>query len=104
MNLLARIFRGRAAGTLQTQPQPDRAHVRADNGGYVYPLDRWARVDRFLILGSEGGTYYATEDRLTKENAVNLVDAVREDGRRVVAIIQGVYESGRSGRPVKLSD
>jgi predicted dehydrogenase len=26
-----------------------------------------------------------------------------EDGRRVVAIIQGVYESGRSGRPVKLS-
>lgn len=25
-----------------------------------------------------------------------------EDGRRVVAIIQGVYESGRSGRPVKL--
>jgi predicted dehydrogenase len=27
-----------------------------------------------------------------------------QDGRRVVAIIQGVYESGRSGRPVKLSD
>ncbi len=27
-----------------------------------------------------------------------------EDGRRVVAIIQGVYESGRTGRPVKLSN
>jgi UDP-N-acetyl-2-amino-2-deoxyglucuronate dehydrogenase len=27
-----------------------------------------------------------------------------EDGRRVVAIIQGVYESGRTGRPVKLTD
>jgi predicted dehydrogenase len=26
------------------------------------------------------------------------------DGRRVVAIIQGVYESGRTGRPVKLTD
>ena len=26
-----------------------------------------------------------------------------EDGRRVVAIIQGVYESGRTGRPVRLS-
>jgi predicted dehydrogenase len=26
------------------------------------------------------------------------------DGRRVVAIIQGTYESGRTGRPVKLSD
>jgi UDP-N-acetyl-2-amino-2-deoxyglucuronate dehydrogenase len=26
------------------------------------------------------------------------------DGRRVAAMIQGVYESGRTGRPVKLSD
>jgi 60 kDa SS-A/Ro ribonucleoprotein len=96
MNMLARIFRGRAAGTLQTLPQPGRAQVRADNGGYVYPLDRWARVDRFLILGSEGGTYYATEARLTKENAVNLVDAIREDGRRVVARVIALSESGRA--------
>jgi 60 kDa SS-A/Ro ribonucleoprotein len=96
MNLLARVFRGRAAGTLQMLPQPDRAQVRADNGGYVYPLDRWARVDRFLILGSEGGTYYASEARLTKENAVNLVDAVREDGKRVVARVIAISESGRA--------
>lgn len=43
----------------------------------------------------------------------DIVSAVRdkrapavsgEDGRRVVAIIQGVYESGRTGKPVKLSD
>ena len=43
----------------------------------------------------------------------DIIGAMREgrppavtgvDGRRVVAIIQGVYESGRSGRPVKLSD
>jgi 60 kDa SS-A/Ro ribonucleoprotein len=96
MNLLARIFRGRAAETLQTLPQPSRTQVKADNGGYVYPLDRWARVDRFLILGSESGTYYATEDRLTKENAVNLVDAVREDGRRVVTRVIEISESGRA--------
>ncbi|MDP9104457.1 MAG: TROVE domain-containing protein, partial [Candidatus Eremiobacteraeota bacterium] len=95
MNMLARIFRGRAAGTLQTLPQAGRTQVRADNGGYVYPLDRWARVDRFLILGSEGGTFYATEQRLTKENAVNLVEAVREDGARVVARVIALAESGR---------
>jgi predicted dehydrogenase len=43
----------------------------------------------------------------------DVIGAIREkrepsvsgvDGRRVVAIIQGVYESGRSGRPVKLTD
>jgi predicted dehydrogenase len=43
----------------------------------------------------------------------DIIDAIRHqrppavtgvDGRRVVAIIQGVYESGRTGRPVQLSD
>jgi len=43
----------------------------------------------------------------------DVIGAIREkrepavtgvDGRRVVAVIQGVYESARSGRPVKLSD
>ena len=96
MNMLARIFRGRAVGTLQTQPQPERDQVRGDAGGYVYPLDRWARVDRFLILGAESGTYYASEARLTKENAVNLVEAIREDGQRVVARIIALSESGRA--------
>jgi 60 kDa SS-A/Ro ribonucleoprotein len=96
MNLLARIFHGRAAGTLQTQPQPDRAQARNDAGGFVYALDRWARVDRFLILGAESGTYYATAHQLTKENAVNLVEAIREDGTRVVARVIAISESGRA--------
>lgn len=43
----------------------------------------------------------------------DVIGAIREkrepavtglDGRRVVAIIQGIYESGRTGQPVKLSD
>lgn len=42
---------------------------------------------------------------------LDVIDAIRdnrepavtgEDGRRVVAIIEGIYESGRTGRPVKL--
>jgi hypothetical protein len=54
------------------------------------------RLDRFLILGSEGGAYYATEQRLTKENAVNLAEAIAEDGARVVARILAISESGRA--------
>ena len=95
MKLLARLFRGRVVGTPQIAPLSD-AQVRGDNGGYVFPLDRWARVDRFLILGSEGGTYYAGEQRLTLENAANVVDAVREDGARVVARVIALSESGRA--------
>lgn len=96
MKALAQIFRGRLWGTLQTKPQPGRDQVRGDAGGYVYALDRWAQLDRFLILGSEGGTYYATEQRLTKENAVNLCEAIAEDGARVVARLIALSESGRA--------
>jgi 60 kDa SS-A/Ro ribonucleoprotein len=96
MHFLARIFHGRASGTLQTQPQPGSDQVRNEAGGFVFLLDRWARVDRFLILGSEGGTYYASERMLSAENAVNLVEAVREDGRRVVSRVIAISESGRA--------
>lgn len=96
MKALANIFRGRLWGTLPSKPQPQRDQVENDAGGYVYALDRWSRLDRFLILGSEGGTYYATEQRLTKENAVNLAEAIAEDGARVVARILAISESGRA--------
>ena len=38
-------------------------------GGYAWAVDDWTRLDRFLVLGSEGGSYYATERALTAENA-----------------------------------
>jgi 60 kDa SS-A/Ro ribonucleoprotein len=96
MKALANIFQGRLWGTLQSKSQPQRDQVENDAGGYVYALDRWSRLDRFLILGSEGGTYYATEQRLTKENAVNLAEAIAEDGPRVVARVLAISESGRA--------
>ena len=51
----------------QQMPLPGEKMVANDAGGYVYALDDWARLDRFLILGTEGGTYYASEARLTRE-------------------------------------
>jgi 60 kDa SS-A/Ro ribonucleoprotein len=42
--------------TLQTAPIPGRESemVRNEAGGYTFPVDDWVRLDRFLILGSEG--------------------------------------------------
>jgi 60 kDa SS-A/Ro ribonucleoprotein len=54
------------------------------------------RLDRFLILGSEGGAYYATERQLTLENARCVERCVDEDGARTVARIAAVSESGRA--------
>jgi len=96
MNVLRNIFLGREAGTPQSEPAPGRDQVLNSAGGYVYALDPWDRLDRFLILGSEGGTYYVGERELTKNNAVHLAKLVREDGTRVVERIIAVSLDGRA--------
>ncbi len=45
--------------TPQTDPIPGANQVKNDAGGYVYAVDNFTRLHRFLILGSEGGSYYA---------------------------------------------
>ena len=54
-------FRTRA--TPQSEPVPGLAMVPNSAGGYAFAVDAWKRLERFLILGNEGGSYYATERR-----------------------------------------
>jgi 60 kDa SS-A/Ro ribonucleoprotein len=84
--------------TPQTAPIPGREAemVRNEAGGFAFPVDDWVRLDRFLILGSEGGAYYATERELTLESADCVVRCVHEDGPRTVARIALVSVSGRA--------
>ena len=55
-----------------------------------------SRLRRFLILGSEGGTYYAGEWKLTRENAQAVERCLATDGPRAVAEIVAVSEGGRA--------
>src|SRR6185295_14109591 len=72
------------------------SQIRNDNAGYVCAADDWARLDRFLILGCEGGTFYATERKLTSENAEAVLRCIAADGARVVARIVAVSDAGRA--------
>lgn len=78
----------------QREPLPGQAPNSA--GGFTWAVDMWARLRRFLILGSEGGSYYASEWTLTRENAQAVEACVREDGLRAVAEIVRVSEEGRA--------
>lgn len=64
--------------------------------GVSFALDIWGRFQRFLILGSEGGSYYASEIVLTLENAQCVLDCVKSDGRRAVDLIVEISDSGRA--------
>ena len=84
--------------TPQSAPIPGTSQVANSNGGFVFAVDDWTRLDRFLILGSEGGSFYANERTLTRENAEGVLRCLALDGRRVVARIVAVSEAGRAPR------
>jgi 60 kDa SS-A/Ro ribonucleoprotein len=77
--------------TPQIQPILGRTdQVRNNAGGYVFTKDLFTKAEDFLILGTTGGTYYITEDRLTVDNAGWLIQAIQADGTRVVQLITEV--------------
>lgn len=85
----------------RTATQRDQLPGEVPNsaGGFVFQIDCWGRLDRFLILGAEGGTYYSSEQKLTKENVGVIEECVRTDYRRTVDTIVQIVTSGRAPRP-----
>ena len=84
--------------TPQREAIPGSAQVPNSAGGYAFPVDDWVRLDRFLILGTEGGSYYAGEHRLTRDSAEAVLRCVKADGLRAVARIREISRSGRAPR------
>lgn len=83
--------------TPQSEPMRDDQVVNSA-GGYAWAVDPLTRLRRFLILGSEGGSYYAGERELTKEN----VDIVRWFARESDdVLVREIVEVSRAGRAPK---
>jgi 60 kDa SS-A/Ro ribonucleoprotein len=80
----------------QMQPLPGEQQVKNNAGGFVYSLDDWKRLDRFLILGTEGGTFYVTEPKQTKLEGKHVIALIKEDGVRVVNKIVEISDAGRA--------
>ena len=90
--------RVRAMLTPQSEPIAGSGQVPNSAGGYAWAINHWDRLDRFLVLGSEGGTYYIGERTLTVENAQSVAQCIAEDGPRTVARAAELSESGRAPR------
>lgn len=82
-----------------TTPQTEQARANQEQnnaGGFTFVVDVWKRLDRFLILGAEGGSYYVGEKQLVKENAHAALEAIAADGVRVVNRIVEISTEGRA--------
>ena len=95
---LRRLASGVAGTTPQAEPIPGSAQVPTSAGGFAWAVDQWTRLDRFLILGSEGGTFHVGERALTRESATASLACIAEDGPRAVARVVEVSAAGRAAR------
>lgn len=76
--------------------QVDSKQKKNNAGGYTFTVDLWNRLNRFLILGSDKGSYYVDAARHTKDNLKVVEDAVKADPARTVAAIVDVSDKGRA--------
>ena len=83
--------------TPQSEPLDDRM-VPNNAGGYAYPVDDQVRTHRFLIIGSEDGSYYQRERDLTIENAQAVKRYVNDAGPAAVQHIADVAGQRRAPR------
>lgn len=82
-------------------PQSEAAselQVPNSAGGFSFKLDDLKKLERFLILGTEGGTYYIKEQDLTKQNIEVLKTLTRTQPYEVVEMCVRISVSARSYR------
>lgn len=85
--------------TPQTMPIPGTTNqIKNDAGGFVYKIDDMQALDRFLILGTTGGTFYVSEKKLTMDNATKVRAMIEKNG---VAVVNRVLEISKAGRAPK---
>lgn len=80
-------------------PQTQRANerqVKNNAGGYVYEVSPETRLDRFLILGTDKGTYYQNEAEITKQNTDFVVNLIKSDPMMVLNRAVEISDSGRA--------
>ncbi|UMO76307.1 Ro-like RNA binding protein [Streptomyces phage Tomas] len=70
--------------------------VKNDAGGFVFQVSDQARLERFLILGVDGGTFYVKEDTHALKNAQFLNEMIEKDEASVLATIVDVSVNGRA--------
>lgn len=81
----------------QKEQLPNRKDsVKNSAGGFSFKVDCFTQLKRFLILGTEGGSYYASEKKMTLDSATCVQICAKKDYRKTVDTIVEVSFSGRA--------
>lgn len=83
--------------TPQTE-QADPRQVKNSAGGYTFSVNDRTRLNRFLTIGTEGGTYYSNEKKLTRDAAKTAVSMAEASNPLLISDTLKVSEAGRAPR------
>jgi len=72
--------------------------VQNSAGGYVFKVNDLKRLERFLIIGTDGGTYYVGERDLTKANVDFIREMIAKSPETVLHTVVDVSDKGRAYR------
>jgi 60 kDa SS-A/Ro ribonucleoprotein len=78
---------------------PARENATSHQGGAVFKADKWTRLRRFLILGSETGSIYQPQKQLAIQNIKVVAECLAEDSDRTLEEIADISENGRAAKP-----
>lgn len=84
---------------LRATPQSEQAdprQVRNNAGGFTFEVTPEVRLRRFLVMGTDGGTFYVGEKELTKDNAAVVLDFARSNTVDLVRIVVEISTAGRA--------
>ena len=83
-----------------TQLEPlDNRQVNNNAGGFVYRIGDEARLTRFLVLGSDGGTFYAAPGAHTLQATDFLRELVQRDAALALRVVLDVVRRSRAPKP-----
>lgn len=77
------------------KPIPKKEMVKNSEGAFVFKTPLLKQVERFLIMGTEGGTFYISERKLTKDNCRIFEQALDKDYRSTIDLIVDISVKAR---------
>jgi 60 kDa SS-A/Ro ribonucleoprotein len=82
--------------TPQTEPIIGKNMKPNNSGGFGFEITDEMVLDRFHILGTEGGTYYVGERKLTIDNVKRIIELIKNKGEYVVDRVVEISYQGRA--------
>lgn len=88
----------RNAGSTPQSEKADPRQVKNNAGGHSFVVSDADMLRRFLVLGTDKGTFYVKQADLTKQNVAFLRDLIRKDEALVRETVVEVSDKGLAAK------